>query len=482
LTELAQGGLAASSWFAALYRLVRSPVAVFLTLSFLFGLPILAINPPLRGPDEQAHFVRIYAYAHGEFIPSVESKGMKGTLLPPAFYDDNVLFNSIKFNIHKPGFNYRSVFAEYRKRQSQPAEDRSSAPMFVPFEGSESYTVVAYAPYVVAGVAARVLDLNFVDSLYLMRLAGLVFFTAVTAYAIRITPWLKWAFALIALIPTTLYGRTVLGADAATVSFSMVVVALCLRAFTGRRSRLERSVWMTLCVLSKPPQIAFILLEPMLYRWRTLGTKWRTIAIVILPAIGLTLLWLWLADAEMAAWRQYADGLYKREYFTLPWKLEFMLENPLHFPRVMGATLVHEWFALWQQLIGVLGWLDTPLAPWINATLTALLLVTMLERMEVSTPARVRLAGYSVATIVGYTVAVFFILFVTWTPPTEQEVWGVQGRYFLCLLPLVAVIISTLCRNGLPESGRAAAGITGGLLSGFACIEAIWRVNWVGLP
>ncbi|MGE0749977.1 MAG: DUF2142 domain-containing protein [Variibacter sp.] len=453
-----------------------------MTLSFVFGVAILVINPPLRGPDEQAHFVRIYAYAHGEFIPSVESKGMKGTLLPPAFYDDNVLFNSVKFNIQKPGFNYRGVFAEYRKRQLQPAADRSNTPMFVPFEGSESYTVVAYAPYVVAGIVARLLDLNFVDSLYLMRAAGLVFFTAVAAYAILIVPWLKWAFVLIALIPTTLYARTVLGADAATVSFSMVVVALCLRAVAGQRSRLDRSVWMTLCVLSKPPQIAFILLEPMLYRWRALGTKWRTIAIVILPAIGLTLLWLWLVDAEMAAWRQYADGLYKREYFTLPWKLGFMLENPFHFPRVMGATFVHEWFALWQQLIGILGWLDTPLDPWINATFTGLLLVTMLERLEVSAPARIRLVGYSMVTAAGYVVAVLFILFVTWTPPTEEEVWGVQGRYFLCLLPLVAVIVSALCRKGLPESGQASAAIIGGTLSGVACIEAIWRVNWVGLP
>ena len=35
--------------------LVR-PIPVFIALSLLFGIALVAVSPPLRGPDETAHF------------------------------------------------------------------------------------------------------------------------------------------------------------------------------------------------------------------------------------------------------------------------------------------------------------------------------------------------------------------------------------------------------------------------------------------
>src|SRR3546814_12698139 len=95
--------------------------------------------------------------------------------------------------------------------------------------------------------------------MYLMRLAGLAAMTAVMAYAVAATPTLKWAFLFIAMLPTALYGRSVISADGGTLAYTMVVTALCLKAAVrpvdgGRVG--ERAVWMTLSILSKPPQLA----------------------------------------------------------------------------------------------------------------------------------------------------------------------------------------------------------------------------------
>jgi hypothetical protein len=54
--------------------------------------------------------------------------------------------------------------------------------------------------------------------LLLMRFFGLLAFTAVAAYAITVTPALKWAFVLIAMLPVSLYNRTVLSADGTPAS------------------------------------------------------------------------------------------------------------------------------------------------------------------------------------------------------------------------------------------------------------------------
>jgi uncharacterized membrane protein len=78
----------------------------------------------------------------------------------------------------------------------------------MPFAGT--YSPVAYAPYVLAAGIGNLLGLDFPNLLLLMRVLGLTTFTAVAAYAIKVTPTLKWAFVLIAMLPVSLYNRSVL--------------------------------------------------------------------------------------------------------------------------------------------------------------------------------------------------------------------------------------------------------------------------------
>ena len=50
-----------------------SPAAVFAALSLLFGSLIILVTPPLRGPDETAHFLRAYGVGQGDIIPSLRT-------------------------------------------------------------------------------------------------------------------------------------------------------------------------------------------------------------------------------------------------------------------------------------------------------------------------------------------------------------------------------------------------------------------------
>src|SRR5262245_61206714 len=60
-----------------------------------------------------------------------------------------------------------------------------------------------------------------------MRLFGLVAFTAAAAYAIAITPVLKWPFVLIGLLPVAIYNRSVLSADGAALCSALVITSAC---------------------------------------------------------------------------------------------------------------------------------------------------------------------------------------------------------------------------------------------------------------
>src|SRR3954462_8668369 len=75
-------------------QVVRRPTTFFIVLSLVFGGLIISGTPPLRGPDEISHFVRIYSYARGGILPTTEIDGRKGILVEPGLYSELQFFGT----------------------------------------------------------------------------------------------------------------------------------------------------------------------------------------------------------------------------------------------------------------------------------------------------------------------------------------------------------------------------------------------------
>ena len=86
--------------------------------------------------------------------------------------------------LQRRGVRYGQIMAEYSKLADTRGDETEQASMFAPFAGTEGYNPVAYVPYIVAAATGSIL--------LLMRFFGLLAFMA--AYAIAVTPVLKWAF------------------------------------------------------------------------------------------------------------------------------------------------------------------------------------------------------------------------------------------------------------------------------------------------
>ena len=146
---------------------------------------------------------------------------------------------------------------------------------------------------------------------------------------------------------------------------------------------------MALCVLSKPPQIAFTLFSIIRRPFRELPRDWRSLALIVLPGCVIAFAWFALTGADVAAWRM-ADDNHGIEQFGVVWKLGFMMAHPLHFPKA-ALTNFRDTVELWRQLIGVLDWLDSPLQPWVYPVLSAMLLVSFIEPTDADPPLRRRI-------------------------------------------------------------------------------------------
>jgi hypothetical protein len=475
----------------ALPRLVRRfeswPAIVFALLSLSFGSAIIVVNPPLRGPDEISHFLRIYSYTRGQLVPAAEIDGRKGVFVERALHDRLSFFKDAGewfARTRGEGIRYGQIMANYgditTAAASGDGDDGARPPVFAPFAGTEGYSPVAYAPYILAAAIGRVLSLDLPELLFLMRFLGLIVFTAVAAYAIAVAPALKWAFVLVAMLPVSLYNRVVLSADGAALSYALVITALCFRTvWKPSAERVwERSLWMTLCILAKQPQIAFVLLELMAGRLRELPRRWGTLAIVVLPGVILSPLWVVGVSADVAAWRVREGHNYPAEQFDPLWKLSYMWEHPFHFP-LAAWTALSEWGApLWPELIGILAWQDVRLRPWTYIVLTVLLLLAPLQKLPLDGATRTRVAVVTGLAVLSYIVLVYLIFFLTYTPVDSPHVLGVQGRYFVIVLPVAAIFMASVINLELPHGTPALIGITGSMIAGITTVNAVLQAHW----
>jgi uncharacterized membrane protein len=459
------------------------PASIFVLLSLVFGSIIIVANPPLRGPDEIAHFLRIYSYARGEVLPVTEINGRKGIVVSPELYNQVYFFKTageVFARSREQGMRYGQIMAEYSKLADTDGHQSDQASLFAPFAGTEGYNPAAYIPYIVAAAIGRLLRLDFPAMLLLMRLFGLLAFTAVVAYAIAVTPTLKWAFLLIAMLPVSLYNRTVLSADGATLSYTLAITALCFSSAQKPVSGQvwNRSFWMTLCVLSKQPQIIFVLLELIVCGLKDLPRRWRNLAIVVLPGLILSPLWVVAVSADIAAWRLLEERNDSLEQFHPLWKLLYMWDHPYHFP-LAAWTAFSGWAGrLWQELIGIVGWQDILLPPWTYVVLTVLLLLVSLQKVQLDGAARARVTVITGLVILGYVVLIYLIFFLVYTPIDIDHVRGVQGRYFVIALPVAAIFIAALANRELPRGMPAAIAIAGSMIAGITTVEAVLRPHW----
>jgi uncharacterized membrane protein len=300
----------------------------------------------------------------------------------------------------------------------------------------------------------------------------------VTAYAIAVTPAMKWAFMLIAMLPVSLYNRTVLSADGAALSYTLAITALCFSAARKPAAGKvwERSLWMTLCTLSKQPQLVFVLLELMVSRHKE--SRWGSLAIVVLPGLILSPLWVVAVSADIAVWRLLEERSVSSEQFNPLWKLLYMWDHPYHFPLAAWTSLSGWAGRLWQELIGIVGWQDILLRPWTYLVLTVLLLLVPLQKPQLDGAVRARLIGITGLVVLGYVVLVYLIFFLIYTPIDTDHVRGVQGRYFVVALPVAAIFIAAVINRELPGGMPAAIAIVGSMIAGTTTVEGVLRAHW----
>lgn len=416
----------------------RSASRLAFFLSFLLGLVFALLFPPFTIADEPAHFYRAYLLSEGRLHAQLLS-GRAGAYLPASLPEAASICLSDLVQREEVRFQSDRWLAAWSIRL---APERRT---FVDFPNSGMLPFLPYAPQALGIALGRSVSLPPVALVYLGRLVNMLVASWLVAVAIRRLPGWRWPLVLLSLSPAALSARSSLSPDSLTFALALGVAASALSGALGVRGRItafERTApiaEVTALCLTKLPYAPLLLAATPGVR-SSVGRRWLPSLGIALVAAGPAMLYSsWCAARVQQPLR--ADVVVDRDG-----QIHRALSEPGHFLRSTTRTLDRHGSRLLADLWGAkLGWLDVslPMAlPW-------LLGLTFLVLILIDTPSKGRLswvhATAFAAAILASTAAIALSQYATWTPVSPRRIiHGLQGRYFLPVMPFVVGFLGAL--------------------------------------
>jgi uncharacterized membrane protein len=431
-------------------RLRKLVITSVVTTAAVLSLTLSVLVPPLQSPDENAHLQRAYSLLDNQFLIQRNSL-------------DRPENQEVDAGLRRYIDHWQSAIPTRRDRQvTAELEIRSREPMFAGhevevFNGAAAYFPVLYAPASVGLGLARGLGQPVWIANGWARAAMAAMAIGFIALALIIARAGMFTMAGVTLLPMTLAQLGSSNLDAMSISLGLLAVALLTSGALGGRNRgsirgsirgswTSGSAWVLLALLVWTKPVFLAVLAVPLY-WGLRYREDRT-----------NLIWTGIILVGLALWvhhmaQNFVDIRVIKSGSTMG-ALGSALLTPLDTIGLLWTTLVVKGRFYWESMIGVLGWLDTPLTPRVYGS-AALLLASCLiaDALSPNQAEPIERAGF-VVSLIAYLVLSMLVMLAAWVPPVGGAIEGVQGRYFLPVLPLLALALGSP-RGWCPRAGVA---------------------------
>jgi uncharacterized membrane protein len=390
---------------------------IFLVIALAWGVVQVFLVPPLQVPDEGDHWFRAWAITDGQL--TADKQGM--VTLPASFAPAADLYTRlVNIGVLPPSLEGQPGFAGYEDLFNSPGP-----PGTVKVASRVAiYSPVGYLPQAVGIGLGRLVGAPPLTCFYLARLVNLLVATALLFFAIRLAPFGKQLFALVALLPMTMFELASVSCDALTISGAMFFTALLLwesKRATLRRVDIALVLAASALLLNVKPGYWAIVLLVLLIRPAQVGGRLRYLAFVaanLLVVAGVFLIVLLLTSTDS---RAQSMGVPQAH-------LLFILNQPLGFLGILWSNLQDRLLAWTLQSIGALGWFTIALPAafylFVLATGPMFLIRTSDDEVGPQLRSRALLATVGVAVFVSMAVALYAFL-----SPAGSGKIDFQGRY-----------------------------------------------------
>lgn len=316
-----------------------------------------------------------------------------------------------------------------------------------------SYSSFYYYPQAFGLVIARVLQCSAYGATIWAHMMNLLAYAIITAIAVKIMPVYKNFFMTACLMPMCVYLAASFSTDSLINAFCFLFIALCFHfayddfeVNLGIKQMLPMGLLLWLIYTSKYVYAVLGLLVLLIPKEK-FGTKkkyWKTFAVSLIPVVAFIIF-------------QIASGAFVPEYGTLEvlgqtqeeagtgstmypgmTQMEFVLAYPIEFLKILLRT-IYSGLTDWTVGMNTFGWMKVGMEPvtyWLPVILIAVLLFD--TGVAFKTWHKV-LMGITSLVLICAVIASIYIFDEASNIVGWPKARGIQGRYFLILIPLLGM-------------------------------------------
>lgn len=370
-------------------KFLEKPELIFIITAFIFGLLFSILTPPCKVPDETAHVWRSAEVADGIFYNKTPAENVSYDK-----YFDNII----------------------GKRPDGIHQATGYSPLL--------YAIPA------AGIKISSITNNGLFMFYFARFLNMLAWIALIAFAIHITPVFKQLFLFTALLPMSIFEGMSFAVDSFNMGFAFLFFAYIFKLIYEAKE-LKKSDFVLLTFMSIVSAFTKGAIYPILLFTFLPIKKHKYLFVSICMIIAFTLMLYW----------QSINPVFLRPDLDPEFHKNMLQTNPLDFIKYSINTVYYmSWFYV-RSCIGILGCLDVRLNTFAYIITTIVFFIaSIVNPTKIKIPKSHRI--FSILTWILFTFVLFIMYYIVWTLPTDNRIHGIQGRYFIPLMPYLFIIFS----------------------------------------
>ena len=408
---------------------------LFLFSAIVLSLAYMAFFAPISVPDEQAHYLSAYRLSN-YFLFRFGQMSNPDLLIRSAdlqffsTFSTSGTLNPERYIQTIKGFSF---FVGNSEVVTYSANAVTNVPL-------------GYLASALGIALGRLLHLGSIPVFYLGRMCNMALYIGLAYGAMRRIPFGKIVIFIVSLFPMTLHLCASYSYDCMIIGVSMLFVAEVLRMIYGDAVRRGQLIFCAvLCFVLAPSKLVY---TPLLFLVLLIpGAKLK--GVFRRPAL-LKVIWIaagiaGLLIGQLGSLASYVDedaGSYIAWAGEPGYSLNWVLHNIAKTVLIFLNTLIGQTdYYITTMLGGQLGWLQLHIPGYFYLLFALLFVLACLKKRQETDRLGFASKCWVLLLVLGSCALVLASMFLSWTPMSSDSILGVQGRYFLPLLPAVFLLL-----------------------------------------
>lgn len=403
---------------------------IFLNFMIPIGLFYMIFMLPTYAPDESAHIWRAYEISEGNILTKQDENGNSlGVDIPKVLEEAR----------HENLFKY-SKLNELLGREVN-YEDTSHY-----ISAAQNYPFILYVPEAIIFFIARMCNISILLAIYVAKISNFIIFLLGGYYAIKKVPFGKYIIFTCLFLPMVLQQAVSLSADSIINTGLLVYIVYTMSLIfqkekINRKQKIIYSLLIIFVALAKMAYIPLIGLGFLLIFSKNM-TKKEKITIfgvgTLICFIIVIVNYMYSAQLSNPPMDQYLE----ESNVNGGEQIKSMLQNPMSLVKALTNTFGNlGQYYIYTMIGSPLGFLNIQVNPLIIMSFILLLLLsTIIEKNEITFSKWQKI--WNLLIVIGTILIIVVGFYVSWTSVGGTQIEGVQGRYFIPVLPLLLLCIS----------------------------------------